>query len=483
MPAPSIVQQIISKLEDKNLLILGFGLEGQSTYRFIRRHLPNQHITIADQNELKANPLLTEDQNLTLISGPNYLNHLEYYDLILKSPGISFKNVDYSNFQDKITSELELILEVNRENIIGITGTKGKSTTSSLVYAILQANHHDSRLLGNIGTPIFDEIEHISPETLLVLEMSSHQLEFIKTSPHIGAILNLFEDHLDAAGSVEHYHWSKLNLFRHMTKNDLAIYCADNPALQQHMLNDNFRAQLISISTDSEIAANVELRNGQVYCHETPLYDIANDRHLLGQHNLENIMVALTITHFLGLDPKTSQTAVNNFQPLEHRLEKVATVDNITYYNDVIATIPAATINAVKSLGNVDTLIFGGLDRGIDYTDFIDFLESSNINHFICMPSTGHSIGQQLDSQKTHFVDTLEEAVALASKITAKNSTCLLSPAAASYEFYKNFQEKGRAYKQLIHQLASGKQLTNQKQLTDRTENTAPNATSKGQYA
>ncbi len=477
MPVSPIVQQIISKLEDKNLLILGFGLEGQSTYRFIRRHLPNQHITIADQNELKTHSLLAEDQNLTLISGPNYLDRLEDYDLILKSPGISFKNVDYSNFQNKITSELELILEVNRENIIGITGTKGKSTTSSLVYAILQANNRDSRLLGNIGTPIFDEIEHISPETLLILEMSSHQLEFIKTSPHIGAILNLFEDHLDAAGSVEHYHWSKLNLFRHMTENDLAIYCADNPALQQHMLNDNFHAQLISISTDPEIAANVELRNGQVYCHETPLYDITNDRHLLGQHNLENIMVALTIAHFLGLDPKISQTAVNDFRPLEHRLEKVATVDNITYYNDVIATIPAATVNAIKSLGNVDTLIFGGLDRGIDYTDFIDFLESSNINHFICMPSTGHSIGQQLDAQKTHFVGTLEEAVALAAKVTTKNSTCLLSPAAASYEFYKNFQEKGRAYKQLVHQLA------NQKQLTDRTENIAPNATSRGQHA
>lgn len=448
-----MIQQLIAKLAHKNLLILGFGLEGQSTYRFLRQHLPGQPLTIADQNDLSSHPLLQNDQNLTLISGPNYLQNLANYDLILKSPGISFKDLDYSSFQDKITSQLELILEVDRENIIGITGTKGKSTTSSLIYAILQANGCDSRLLGNIGTPIFDEIEHISADTLLVLEMSSHQLEFIKTSPHIGAILNLFEDHLDAAGSVEHYHWSKLNLFRHMTANDLAIYCADNHALQNRLAHEDFRAQLISVSIDDNISANVELRDGQVYCHETPLYNSADQRHLLGQHNLENIMVALAIAHFLGLDPKISQTAVNNFQPLEHRLEKVATINGITYYNDVIATIPAATINAVQSLKNVNTLIFGGLDRGIDYQGFINFLNRSDIEHFICMPSTGHIIGKQLDPARTHFVDTLEEAVALANKITKPGTICLLSPAAASYEFYKNFQEKGRAYKQLVHQL------------------------------
>lgn len=448
-----MIQQLIEKLAHRNLLILGFGLEGQSTYRFLRRHLADQPLTIADQNDLSAHPLLQDDLNLTLISGPDYLQNLADYDLILKSPGISFKDLDYAPFQDKITSQLELILEINRRNIIGITGTKGKSTTSSLVYAILQANECDSRLLGNIGTPIFDEIENISADTLLVIEMSSHQLEFAKTSPHIGAILNLFEDHLDAAGSVEHYHWSKLNLFRHMTANDLAIYCADNPSLQNRLTHEDFRAQLISISINSDVPANVELRDNQVYCHETPLYNATDSRHLLGQHNLENIMIALAIAHFLGLDPKISQTAVNNFQPLEHRLEKVATVNNITYYNDVIATIPAATINAIQSLRNVNTLIFGGLDRGIDYQSFIDFLNHSNIEHFICMPSTGHTIGKQLDPARTHFVNTLEEAVTLANKITKPGTTCLLSPAAASYEFYKNFQEKGHAYKQLVYQL------------------------------
>lgn len=457
-----MIPQLIEKLAHKKILILGFGLEGQSTYRFLRRH-SDQHITIADQNDLKSHPLLQTDPNLTLITGPDYLNNLDDYDLIMKSPGISFKDVDYTSFQDKITSQLELILEVNRQNIIGITGTKGKSTTSSLVFHILKANNCDVRLLGNIGTPIFDEIETISDHTFLVIEMSSHQLEFIKTSPHIGAILNLFEDHLDAAGSVEHYHWSKLNLFRYMTPNDLAIYCADNSTLQNHMLQDKFKAQSISASIDPQISANIELRDQKIYCHDTMLYDTTSQRHLLGQHNLSNIMVALTIAHFLGLDTETSQEAVNDFQPLEHRLEKVGTFNGITYYNDVIATIPAATINAIRSLQNVDTLIFGGLDRGIDYSEFIDFLNHSNINHFICMPSTGNTIGKQLDPQKVVFAPTLEDAVDLAQKLTAKGAICLLSPAAASYEFYKNFQEKGQAFKKLVHAIAPTQDTSNNK--------------------
>lgn len=454
-----MIPTLIAKLAHKNLLILGFGLEGQSTYRFLRRHLPNQPLAIADKNPLENHPLLQNDPNLTLITGPDYLAHLANYDLILKSPGISFKDLDYSTFEDKITSQLELILEFNREHIIGITGTKGKSTTSSLLYHLLETNHRDARLLGNIGTPIFDEIENISTETLLVIEMSSHQLEFIKTSPHIGTILNLFEDHLDVAGSVERYHWSKLNLFRHMQPSDYAIYCADNPTLAQHMQQDGFQTQVISISVDPAVAADVELRDQKIYYRNALLYDASSPRHLLGQHNLENIMIVLTIAHLLNLDPGLSHQAVSNFQPLEHRLEKVTTINGITYYNDVIATIPAATINAIQSLGNVDTLIFGGLDRGIDYRDFIDFLNRSTIGNFVCMPSTGYTIGQQLDPQRTHFVDTLEEAVTLASRITKPGTSCLLSPAAASYEFYKNFQEKGKAYKQLVQQLASNDEV------------------------
>lgn len=141
--------------------------------------------------------------------GTDYLNHLDQYDLIIKSPGISLKDIDISNIKDRITSQLELVLEVMKQNIIGITGTKGKSTTTSLIYECFKANHKDAFILGNIGKPLLDQIEQYHENTILVIEMSSHQLEFVKTSPHTGIILNLFQDHLDHAGSVKHYHECK----------------------------------------------------------------------------------------------------------------------------------------------------------------------------------------------------------------------------------------------------------------------------------
>ena len=218
-------RKIIEKLENKNIGILGFGKEGKSTYNFIRKYLPNQKLTILDKNDiLKNNDYLNCDNNLEIIVGEDYLSNLEIYDLIIKSPGISFYNMDITKIKDKISSQLELLLEINNKNIIGITGTKGKSTTSSLMYNIIKNQTDNVFLLGNIGNPIFDYIEEFNDETLLVIEMSSHQLEYINYSPYIGVILNLFQDHLDHAGTVENYHNAKMNMFKYQTENDIAIY-------------------------------------------------------------------------------------------------------------------------------------------------------------------------------------------------------------------------------------------------------------------
>ena len=183
-------EQIIAKLKDKNIAILGFGKEGKSTYNFIRRYLPTKKLTILDKNTITIN-----DNNVEIVTGFNYLDNLNSYDLIIKSPGISLKDIDYSKYINKITSQLELLMEVDRKNIIGITGTKGKSTTTSLMYEILKKQRNNVYLLGNIGIPVLDNIDKYSENTLLVIEMSSHQLEFVKHSPHIAVILNLFQDH------------------------------------------------------------------------------------------------------------------------------------------------------------------------------------------------------------------------------------------------------------------------------------------------
>ena len=442
-------EEIVKKLVGKNIAILGFGKEGKSTYNFIRKHLPDIFLTVLDKVAITIN-----DDKVTIISGDDYLNNLEKYDLIIKSPGISLKDIDYSKIQDKITSQLELLLEVNRKNIIGITGTKGKSTTTSLMYEVLKAQRDNVFLLGNIGVPVFDMIEEYNNQSLLVIEMSSHQLEFVKNSPHIAVILNLFQDHLDHDGSLEHYHNNKMNIFKYQTADDYAIYADDNEYLNAKMKILNTAATKFNVRFDDEnIFGNaVRIKKDKVFINDELVYS-DGERNLIGNHNLKNIMFVLTICKILGLDFEKARETILSFKGLKYRMEYLGTYHNIKYYNDTIATIPAATENAVEAIGDVDTLIFGGLDRGIDYKEFIEFLKNSNINNLICMPSTGTNIGHLLEECTTKnikYVQTLEEANAMALKYTTSGKSCLLSPAAASYEYFKNFEEKGKAFEKIV---------------------------------
>lgn len=442
-------EEIVKKLVGKNIAILGFGKEGKSTYNFIRKHLPDISLTVLDKAAITV-----DDDKVTIVSGDGYLNNLEKYDLIIKSPGISLKDIDYSKIQDKITSQLELLLEVNRKNIIGITGTKGKSTTTSLMYEVLKAQRDNVFLLGNIGVPVFDMIDEYNDKSLLVIEMSSHQLEFVKNSPHIAVILNLFQDHLDHDGSLEHYHNNKMNIFKYQTADDYAIYADDNEYLNAKMKILNTAATKFNVRFDDEnIFGNaVRIKKDKVFINDELVYT-DGERNLIGNHNLKNIMFVLTICKILGLDFEKARETILSFKGLKYRMEYLGTYHNIKYYNDTIATIPAATENAVEAIGDVDTLIFGGLDRGIDYKEFIEFLKNSNINNLICMPSTGTNIGHLLEECTTKnikYVQTLEEANAMALKYTTSGKSCLLSPAAASYEYFKNFEEKGKAFEEIV---------------------------------
>lgn len=442
-------EEIVKKLTGKNIAILGFGKEGKSTFNFIRKHLPDMSLTILDKASITV-----DDDKVTIVSGDDYLNDLEKYDLIIKSPGISLKDIDYSKIQNKITSQLELLLEVNRKNIIGITGTKGKSTTTSLMYEVLKAQRDNVFLLGNIGVPVFDMIEEYNDKSLLVIEMSSHQLEFVKNSPHIAVILNLFQDHLDHDGSLEHYHNNKMNIFKYQTADDYAIYADDNEYLNAKMKTLNTDATKFNVRFDDEnIFGNaVRIKNDKVFINNELVYTDGK-RNLIGNHNLKNIMFVLTICKILGLDFEKARETILSFKGLKYRMEYIGTYHNIKYYNDTIATIPAATENAIEAIGDVDTLIFGGLDRGIDYKEFIDFLKNSKINNLICMPSTGTNIGHLLENCTTKnikYVQTLEEANAMALQYTTPGKSCLLSPAAASYEYFKNFEEKGKAFETIV---------------------------------
>lgn len=437
--------KILEHLKNKKIAIVGFGREGKSTYKFIRKYLNNQELEILDGNEklLELNEELKNDKNLKIITGKNYLDNLEKYDLIIKSPGVKFKDLDISKFEDKITSQLGLTLDFYKQNVIGITGTKGKSTTTSLIFKVLKDQGYDAYLLGNIGIPIFDYIEKFNENSKLVIEMAALQLEYVKTSPHIGIILNLFEEHLDFFKSKEHYFLAKLNMFKYQDNSDYGLYTSSNETLDKYVQNGNYITNLIDINKEFKI------ENNYVIYDNKKIYDSNSERLLLGKHNLTNIMFVLRLSELLKLDLQKTINTINQFKPLEHRMEYVTTINGVKYYNDAIATIPEATINCVEALKDVDTIIFGGMDRGIDYNDLIDFFNKSKIKNFICMPDTGYKIGKEIKSKNVYMVETLEDAVKKAKEVT--KNICVMSPAASSYNAFKNFEEKGRIYKELIN--------------------------------
>lgn len=451
-----MINTIIQKLINKDIAILGFGKEGQSTYEFIRKYLPNIHLTIIDQNDnFKANyPSINQDQNVSFITGNDYLNNLENFDVIIKSPGISLKDIDITELQSKLTSQMELVLEVNSQNVIGVTGTKGKSTTSSLIYEMIKAQNQNVVLAGNIGIPILSELEKCDENTIIVAEMSSHQLEYVHYSPHIGVVLNLFEDHLDHAGTIEHYHEIKLHMFSYQTASDYMVYCSDNKTLNELIKKHSFKGiPYIINQKNTDEKAIVTKKDNFVYYNNSPIFDVNTKTNLLGEHNLENIMVALTIGKILNLDESKMIEVIQNFKPLDYRLQNIGTVNSVDYYVDTLATIPQATIQAIEALKNVNTLIFGGMDRGINYEDLIYYLKICNIKNYICMPTTGYVIGKHLeniDNKNIYYLETLKEAVILAKQITEPNTICLLSPAAPSYEHFKNYKDKGDKFKEYV---------------------------------
>ena len=444
-----MINDLVKYLKGKKIIILGFGREGKSTYKLIRKYLKEQTIYIADQKE--KTDFLENDKNAVYIGGEVYLKNLEEYDLIIKTPGISFVGIDTSKYIHKIKSQLELLLEFFNVFTIGVTGTKGKSTTSSLIYTILKEQNVKTMLLGNIGTPAFDYIDKIDEETVLVLEMSSHQLEYMNLCPNIAILLNIYPEHLDHYASFEEYAQAKCNIFKNQKGADYFIYNLDNEILQKLVKSPKAKAYGVSLKENGDIC----IKNNYVYFKEKPIYNIKSPRKLLGEYNLNNIMFAFGVSQILKLDLDKTIKTIENFEPLHHRLEFVGKYNDISYYDNSIGTIPMATMEAVKVLKNVDTLIIGGMDRGLDYTEFIEFLNKSNITNVICMPKTGHDIAKKLKKEKVYIVETMEEAVKIAKKVTNKGKSCLLSPAAASYGFFKNFEEKGNIYQELVRKAAN----------------------------
>lgn len=448
-----MLKELLEYLEDKKILILGVGLEGKSTYHFLRRHFPEKKLFIADKNRdlLEKNPEFMEDIHLELNMGENYLNGMGGYDVILKTPGISFKNIDITSFQDKITSQLELFFEFIECFTIGITGTKGKSTTSSLTYQVLKDQGKDVFLLANIGDPIFDHIEHIHENSIAVLELSSHALQYVQKSPNIALLLNIYEEHLDHYTSFEEYANAKFNVTKFQNQKDCLIYNYDNETMKQFKYRENDYA--ITLKENTNTKNSVYIKEENIYCNNRKIMSLATKLNLKGMHHINNIMFVLAICDILNLNLDTALQTIQNFEPLEHRMEFVGKFDSVEYYNDSIATIPESTINTIEALENVNTLIVGGKDRGVELHELIQFLQNSKVENIICLPKTGEYIYQglkEVSNKKVWLVQNLEEAVKIAKENTKKDTICVLSPAASSYGYFKNFEERGNLFKEFV---------------------------------
>jgi UDP-N-acetylmuramoylalanine--D-glutamate ligase len=440
-----MIQKLCELLKDKKILILGFGREGKSTYQFLRKHFPGKQLGIYDKNGVKDTLPYVD-----VFEGDSYQDILHDYDLVMKSPGIVL-NITEPELLSRFTSQTDLFLRFFREQTIGITGTKGKSTTSSLLYHILKHASKDAILVGNIGIPVFDTLENIKEETLVVFELSSHQLEYVAHSPRYSVLLNIFQEHLDHYGTFEKYKLAKENIYQFQHKGDVLLY---NPEFYQ--LPENFEAETITITNNNE-SADVVVNDNQIIIGEEILTIEENETNLLGKHNIYNIAVSYAMARLFGVTKDIFMEAVQSFQPLPHRMEYVTELNGVKFYNDSISTICETTMNNVNSVKNVDTVILGGMDRGIDYQPLTDFLIESGIRNIILMPDTGYRIqklllasGTKCADQNLFVVSGIEEAVQVAKRETRKGMTCLFSPAAASYGFFKNFEERGEVFKKLV---------------------------------
>ncbi len=433
---------IYDKLRDffcgKSVVIAGFGREGRSTLELLRELDCCKKISVADKNPVEG------AEGCEVYSGEGYLSRLDEYDIIMKAPGLALKNTVSEEIKSRITCQADLFLRYCPTKVIGVTGTKGKSTTSSLIYHFLSSCGKRTMLIGNIGVPPLMRAKEFEQADAVVCELSCHQLEYVKASPDIAVLLNVFPEHLDHYVDFDDYRSAKLNIFRYQGENDTLII---NDGLYKE-LSESPKAHTVTAGIS---AGDIGTRDGGIFLRDMYYPADRIDTRLKGEHNLYNIAISLYAAKAAGCDPDECLRALGDFSPLEHRLEYVCTIKGAEYINDSISTAPETAIAALQAYPDTDTLIIGGMDRGVSYTPLAEFLNADlALKNLIILPQSGVRAAREVTAPHINklFAEDMVEAVRLAKEHTAVR--CILSPAAASYGTYKNFEERGRHYKSLL---------------------------------
>lgn len=458
------LEEFNKNLRNKKVAIIGLGVSNSPLIEYLYKF--GAILTVFDKREKEKidKDILEqlEKYNIQKSFGENYLSNLKDFDIIFKSPSCRPDLPEIVSEVDrgaKLTSEIEQVVELAPCKIIGVTGSDGKTTTTSLIYAILK-NKYKCYLGGNIGIPLFTKIEEMKPEDIVVLELSSFQLMTMKKCPNIAVITNVTPNHLDIHKSYEEYIEAKANIFKNQKNSDIIVLNYDNDITRNFA--KRAEGKVIFFSSKEKLDNGVIYDNGTIKICEDGLRRHVlklKDTKLRGVHNAENICTAIAATKEL-VDIDEQIKAITNFEGVKHRIEFVREIDGAKWYNDSIASSPTRTIAGLNSFDEEIVLIAGGYDKHLDYEPIAEPI-LNKVKTLILMGQTSEKIFRAVERKKEELnktieifrVKTLEEAVNKAKKQAKPNQVVLFSPASASFDMFKNFEERGNKFKELVKKI------------------------------
>lgn len=447
------------ELKNKRVLVVGLGRSGVSSAIFLQEH--GAKVIVSDSKaeaQLQKEVPALLDRGISIETGRHGERTFRDQDVIVVSPGVPSDQPQLQHARTlgiPVIGEVELAFRFLKGKVLAITGSNGKTTTTTLVGEILAKSGKKTLVGGNIGTPVISLAGQSTPETMVVLEVSSFQLESIEQfCPWIAAILNITPDHLDRHHTFEAYVAAKARIFEKQQSTDFAVLNADDPTCVG--LKDKVKGTLLWFSRKQRIENGAFLQGDQIIFRQNGQEQTVlsrSDIQLKGEHNLENVLAAVAMTMVAGCTPQQVRQAVKEFRAVEHRLELVATINGVTFYNDSKATNVDATVKALESFPANIHIILGGKDKGSDYT-VLNPLLRERVKRAYLIGAASDKIASHLQNS-TAIVrsGTLERAVHQAFDAAKSGDVVLLAPACASFDQFENYEHRGRVFKELVQSL------------------------------
>ena len=459
------LEEFNNYLQNRKVAIIGLGVSNIPLIDYL--HTYKAKVTVFDNRNVDDIPKEVMDRitnyAMEFSLGPNNLEKLKGFDLILRSPSCMPTIPELVEEEKRgalVTSEIELLMEMCPCKIVGITGSDGKTTTTSLIYEILKNAGYNCYVGGNIGTPLFTKLNEIVPEDIVVLELSSFQLMNMNTSPNISVITNITPNHLNIHSSYEEYIEAKKNIFKYQNENDLVVLNYDNEITRQCKVETNSKVVYFSGKSKLEDGFIVD---GDIIklCEDKVRRHLLNVKSLKlkGKHNFENICTALAATKDL-VNIESAIETVKEFNGVEHRLEFIKELYGAKWYNDSIGSSPTRTIAGINSFDEEIILIAGGYDKNLDYEPLAKPI-LDKVKALILVGQTKEKIfdavkeAEEVYGKKVdiYMCDTLEQTAMVAKRIVKPGQVVLFSPASASFDMFKNFDERGKRFKQIVNEL------------------------------